>query len=80
MAAQLVVLAVDEPERQSDAGDRRGEVERREAAQGDVLRVERVAARAEVLAGLRGIVASSTRSESQRPRSGSESIARASQR
>ena len=51
---QLIELAVDEPERHVDAVQRGEQVEHREAPQRDVLRVQRVAAGAEVRARLVG--------------------------
>ena len=52
--AQLVVLPVDEPQRHLDAMQRREQVEDRQTPQRDVLRVQRIAAGAEVRAGLIG--------------------------
>ena len=51
--AQLIELSVDEPQRHLDAMERREQVEHREAAQRDVLCVQRVAAGAEVARGSR---------------------------
>ena len=52
--AQLIELPVDEPQRHVDAVQRGEQVEDREAPQRDVLRVQRIAAGAEVRAGLVG--------------------------